>query len=127
MPRDVAYLTRLSSLALALLVPWPLLAQGQAASAQAQYLEDLRACEQLSPLYDQEACRKEARHAFAEAQRGRLDDPKDLPYQRNAEARCNVFVGQERADCIDRLHAPTRTDGSVKEGGVLRERTTPAP
>ena len=36
---------------------------------QQQYEQDLQACEALSPLHDQEACRLEARNALIEARK----------------------------------------------------------
>ena len=98
-----------------------------ALSPEQQYQQDMRACDAMSPLQDQEACRTEARNALAEARKGQLQDPTNVPYRHNARERCDVFTGQDRADCLARIQAPTREQGSVEEGGVLRERITILP
>lgn len=92
-----------------------------------QYQQDLQACEALSPLHDQEACRTEARHVWLEARKGQLRDPAQTPYRSNAIERCDVFTGQDRQDCLARIQMPSAEIGSVEEGGVLRERITVLP
>jgi hypothetical protein len=98
-----------------------------ALSPEQQYQQDMRACEVMSPLQDQDACRTEARNALAEARKGQLEDPSHSSYRHNARERCDVFIGQDRADCLARIQSPTREQGSVEEGGVLRERITILP
>lgn len=98
-----------------------------ALSPEQQYQQDMRACERMSPLQDSDACRTEARNALAEARKGQLQDPANVPYRHNARERCDVFTGQDRRDCLARIQTPTREQGSVEEGGVLRERITILP
>ena len=81
----------------------------------------------MNPMQDQEACREEARHALAQARKGQLNDANNVPYRANAQARCDGFVGQDLADCLDRLKMPNVEEGSVEEGAVLRERITILP
>ena len=109
----------------------PIGAQAQASrfalTPQQQYEQDLQACEALSPLHDQEACRLEARNALIEARKGLLSDTANTPYRQNAQSRCDVFVGADRETCLKRALSPTREEGSVEQGGVLRESVTIVP
>lgn len=98
-----------------------------ALTPEQQFQQDMQACDALSPLFDQDACRTEARHALAEARKGQLRDPGQTPYKQNATERCDVFTGSDRQDCLDRICMPSKEEGSVEDGGVLRERITILP
>ena len=90
------------------------------ADAEGRYRQDMSVCN--SGLSHQAAgtCRTEAHNALAEAKRGRLNDESDQ-YSRNAVRRCAAFQGDERTACEARVFNPSRVDGSVAGGGLLRE------
>ena len=70
--------------------------------------------------------RSEASNALAEARRGGLNDaPGD--YDRNAVQRCAEFQGDDRIACEARVRNPSRLEGSVEGGGLLREAVTVTP
>ena len=52
--------------------------------------------------------------------RGGLSDAPDQ-YQRNAVLRCAEFQGTERSACEARVFNPSRVEGSVEAGGIVRE------
>lgn len=95
--------------------------------AQARYKEDMAACASVTDNDALKTCRLEARNALAEAKRNRLDDTSDSEYSKNLSQRCDVHTGDERAACEARMHGEGRTDGSVTEGGILREIVRPMP
>lgn len=97
------------------------------AEAQARYRQDLAACDSGTSAQTQETCRLEARNALAEARRGRLGDalgPEQ--YQANALQRCAVHQGDDRVACEARMRGAGSVEGSVGQGGLLRELVTPA-
>jgi hypothetical protein len=93
-----------------------------AADAQARYRQDMAFCNSGQSSQSLETCRTEARNAFAEARRGGLTDTPDQ-YTRNAVQRCAQFQGEERIACDARVLNPSRIEGSVEAGGILREGT----
>jgi hypothetical protein len=96
------------------------------AEAQARYREDMAVCASGQSNQPASVCRTEARNALAEAQRGGLIDvPSE--YARNAVVRCAEFQGDDRSACEARVRNPTRLDGSVEGGGLLRETVTVTP
>ena len=91
------------------------------ADAQARYRQDMAVCDSGQSNQDLKACRTEARNAMAEAKRGGLTDAASDQYARNAVRRCAEFQGDERAACEARVFNPSRVDGSVGGGGLVRE------
>lgn len=93
---------------------------GASAGAQARYREDMAFCDSGQSSQSLATCRTEARNAFAEAKR---HDLKDAPgqYEGNALQRCAGFEVNDRADCEDRVHGLTRSEGSVEGGAIVRE------
>lgn len=94
--------------------------------AQARYRQDMAVCNSGQSNQDQATCRLEARNALAAAKRGELRDaPGD--YQNNARLRCAAHQGSDRSDCEARMAGQGKIDGSIADGGVLREITSIVP
>nr|WP_295773312.1 hypothetical protein [Rhodoferax sp.] len=91
------------------------------ADAQARYRQDMAACDSGQSNQPQNVCRTEARNALAEAKRGGLTDAASDQYARNAIRRCAEFQGDDRTACEARVFNPSRVDGSVGGGGLVRE------
>ena len=101
---------------------------GASADAQARYKEDRAACMSGQSGQERETCLKEAGAALAEARRGNLSEGESRPELRsNRMDRCKVLSGDERTDCIARMRGEGTVEGSVKGGGVLREKVTIVP
>ncbi len=96
------------------------------AEAQARYRADMAVCASGQSNQPVNVCRTEARNALAEARRGGLNDAPS-EYARNAVLRCEEFLGDDRTACEARVRNPTRLEGSVEGGGVLRETVTVTP
>lgn len=91
------------------------------ADAQARYQQEMAFCNSGKSSQDLNTCRTEARNALAEAKRGGLNDDAPDQYNRNAVRRCTQFQGDDRTACEARVLNPSRVDGSVAGGGILRE------
>ncbi len=90
------------------------------ADAQARFRAEMAQCNSGQSSQPVNVCRTEARNALAESRRGGLTDASDQ-YTRNAVLRCAEFQGAERSACEDRVFSPSRVEGSVDGGGILRE------
>lgn len=90
------------------------------ADAQARFRQEMAVCNSGQSHQDVRVCRTEARNALAEAKRGGLGDAPNQ-YSRNAAQRCAEFQGDERTACEARVFNPSRVDGSVTGGGLVRE------
>lgn len=99
---------------------------GDAATAQARYRQDMAVCNSGQSNQDRTTCRQEASHALAEARRGGLNDAPGQ-YQQNAVQRCAAHKDDDRRACEARMMAPAGVDGSVSEGGIMRESITVTP
>ena len=97
------------------------------ADAQARYKAEMAACAGLSDKEESQTCRLEARNALAEAKRKDLDAAPLSTLQSNQSQRCEVHAGDERAACEARMRGEGHTEGSVREGGILREIVRPEP
>lgn len=90
--------------------------------AQERYRQEMGVCNNGQSHQDVKTCRTEARNALAEARRGGLSSgAASDQYNRNALQRCAEFQGEERTACEARIFSPSRVDGSVTGGGLLRE------
>lgn len=89
--------------------------------AQVRYRQDMAVCDSGQSNQPLNVCRTEARNALADAKRGGLTDAASDQYARNAVRRCAEFQGDDRAACEARVFNPSRVDGSVGGGGLLRE------
>jgi len=94
--------------------------------AQARYREDMAVCNSGQSNQTQATCRKEARNSLAAAKRGDLSDTPNL-YQQNALQRCAAHQGADRSDCEARMNGRGKVEGSVANGGILRESVTIVP
>ena len=90
------------------------------ADAQARFRAEMAQCNSGQSSQPLNVCRNEARNALAESRRGGLSDAPDQ-YQRNAVLRCAEFQGAERSACEARVFNPSRVEGSVEAGGIVRE------
>lgn len=97
------------------------------ADAQARYQQDMAVCDSGRSNQPVNVCRTEARNALAEAKRGGLTDAAADQYARNAVRRCAEFQGDDRAACEARVFNPSRVDGSVGGGGLVRESVVTVP
>ena len=91
------------------------------ADAQERYRQEMAVCNSGQSHQDVKICRTEARNALAEAKRGGLAEAAPNQYSRNAVQRCSEFQGDERTACEARVFNPSRVDGSVSGGGLVRE------
>ena len=91
------------------------------ADAQARYRQEMAVCNSGQSNQPLNICRTEARNALAEAKRGGLTDAAQDQYTRNAVNRCKEFQGDDRSACEARVLSPSRVDGSVGGGGLVRE------
>lgn len=97
------------------------------ADAQARYRQDMARCDSGQSSQDLATCRLEARNAWAEARRGRLEDASPGQLQQDALKRCDVHHGDDHAACLARMRGKGRVEGSVEGGGILREIVTVVP
>lgn len=97
-----------------------------AAEAQARYRQDMAICNSGQSNQDRATCRREARNALAAAKRGELNGDSS-EYQHNAMQRCAAHQGADRSDCEARMRGQGSVEGSVADGGILRESVTTIP
>jgi hypothetical protein len=91
--------------------------------ASGSYQQEVQACMSGKTQQDQATCLKEARNAQADKKRGLLDNA-GARFEANAQARCDVLTGEDKAACQARMMGYGSTEGSVAGGGVLRELET---
>lgn len=89
--------------------------------SSATYSSDVAFCKSGQSQQDYATCMREA--GAAKQQRGQLQARDDNAGQlaMNAERRCDVQQGEDKAACMARVEAPTSVQGSVAGGGLLRE------
>ena len=95
--------------------------------ATERFKAELALCGTWRSNQDEATCRLEATHAFAEAKQKKLEDAATTSYEKNAQARCKALRGDEEDACILRMQGEGRVQGSVSEGGILREIVRPLP
>ena len=84
------------------------------------FKSEMAACKSGKTAETQKICMTEARNAEAARRAGKLVVGGD--YAANALKRCDVFKDNiDRDACRARLTDPTKIDGSVAGGGILRE------
>src|SRR5512141_2332301 len=101
-------------------------AGGKLSDAQARCRQDRAACMSGQSWEDRATCLREAGAALQEAKRGRLRDDPDV-YEQNRLLRCDRLKGEDRQDCIRRMHGEGTVKGSVESGGTYRELRTTVP
>ena len=97
--------------------------QGSVASAKARYEQERARCQSGQSGQDLKTCLREAGAALQENRQGNLDDH-DARYTRNALERCKPLPADEAKDCRDRVLGQGTVSGSVKGGGLYREKVT---
>lgn len=98
-------------------------AEMSSAEAQARYQQERARCISGESGQDYATCLREAGAALQAARRGQLDDA-DATYRSNALERCKALPPDEAKDCRDRMRGQGTSSGSVKGGGIYREKTT---
>lgn len=98
---------------------------GDSDNAAANYKNEMAACRNESPKSMRAACIAEAKKTLSDYRRGTESYQQTL--QSNALQRCNALEGDNRRDCESRLRGEGNADGSVAEGGILRETVTVVP
>lgn len=87
---------------------------------EARYQSERAACENAQLTQDRAACLRDAAAARDAARRGQLETTQG-GYDRNALARCEALPVEERDACARRVRGEGVTQGSVGEGGIIRE------
>ncbi|MBA3771799.1 MAG: hypothetical protein H0X13_04745 [Ramlibacter sp.] len=88
--------------------------------ASGSFQQEVNACMTGKTQQDRDTCLTEARNAQSDKKRGVLDNA-GAKFETNADARCDVLAGEEKAACQARVAGRGNTTGSVAGGGVLRE------
>jgi len=123
--RNRAQLAGLSMAAAALLCSPFVSAEQGSAAAKARYEQERSRCLSGQSGQDVSTCLREAGAALQAARQGQLDD-QDARYTRNALERCKPLPPDDAKDCRDRVlgQGAVSATGSVKGGGLLREKVT---
>ncbi len=128
--RRPSLLTRVPPVLAALLLAAAASAPAQAASARdidTVYRQDRAACLDNRQAADRSACLKEAGAARAEARRQTLDNGESPAQLRaNALLRCARVPAADRPECERLALGEGTRSGSVAEGAVVKQITTPA-
>jgi hypothetical protein len=113
-----------AGIALALLASAALAAPPRS-EAQLRYQQERAACFDGTSNQDRATCLKEAGAALQESKRGALDSG-GRSLEQNQLARCSGLPAGDRGECEMRILAGS-TSGSARDGGILRELTSPVP
>jgi hypothetical protein len=97
--------------------------EGGATAAKARYEQERSRCLSGQSGQDLKTCLREAGAALQASRQGQLDD-RDARYTRNALERCKPLPADDAKDCRDRVLGQGTVSGSVKGGGLYREKTT---
>ena len=92
--------------------------------AQRQFQQERAYCMSGHSQQDRATCLKEADNAYAEARRGALGNTGSANFSQNAVERCKAQPPADQDACVQRIMGAGSTEGSVKEGGLLRETET---
>ncbi len=96
-------------------------------SDNSDYQQQVAACKNGSSSEDRATCLREAGAARQAAAKGNLTDPGAAQLKENAMKRCEGLPQSDRIDCEKRVNGQGRVEGSVAEGGILRETVTIVP
>jgi hypothetical protein len=91
--------------------------------AQLRYQQDRAKCLRGETNQDRATCLKEAGAALQDSKNRTASGKGELA--RNRVKRCENLPAGERDECLARMNEGT-TSGSARQGGVLRELTSPA-
>lgn len=89
---------------------------------QAANEKEIQDCEKIGVEEDRLLCLKEARASQAMNQQEK--GPSVQTLERNAMLRCDKLTGQDKASCQARMLGYGKAEGSVAEGGIIREINT---
>jgi hypothetical protein len=93
-------------------------------AARVRFEREQARCMSGQSQQDRASCLKEARNAYAEARRGRLDNGQQAAHDANATQRCERLPADQKADCVARMRGEGTVSGSVEGGGLYREKVT---
>lgn len=99
-------------------------AAGDTKAVDKRFKQESVACIQMKDRAAEQACKKEAQAARAEAKNDHLAK-NDADFAANAQARCKGLPQPEQQNCLARMQGAGVQSGSVAGGGVLRELTVP--
>ena len=94
-------------------------------NAMVNYKNEMTACNSEVSKNTRKGCVLEAKKTLDAYQRGSENYEQQL--QENAIQRCRVLKEDDRRDCESRMRGAGSADGSVAEGGILRETVTVVP
>ena len=83
----------------------------------------MAACNSGKSQQNRVTCITEVKNANAAKRAGKLDN-NGGQFSANALKRCDVFKGDDQAACKARIDGDVKIQGSVAEGGVIRELET---
>ncbi|NMM10386.1 MAG: hypothetical protein HHJ16_08940 [Polaromonas sp.] len=84
---------------------------------------EMAACNSGKTQQNRATCITEVKNANAAKRAGKLDN-NGGQFSANALKRCDVFKGDDQAACKARIDGDVKIQGSVAEGGVIRELET---
>ena len=84
---------------------------------------EMAACNSGKSQQNRVTCITEVKNANAAKREGKLDN-NGGQFSANALKRCDVFKGDDQAACKARIDGDVKIQGSVAEGGVIRELET---
>ena len=95
-----------------------------AGTPEDNYRKERADCMNGHTQQDRPTCLKEASAALVEARRGNLTTPPADVLAANAAKRCEVQPPKDRGDCERLMRGEGSREGSVAQGGVIREIST---
>lgn len=95
-----------------------------AGTPEDNYRKERADCMNGHTQQDRPTCLKEASAALVEARRGNLTSPSADVLAANAVKRCEVQPPKDRADCERMMRGEGSREGTVAQGGVIREIST---
>lgn len=93
--------------------------------AQLRYQQERAVCLSGQSNQDRATCLQEAGAALGEARRNNLGTANADEFGRNRMIRCNALPAADQDACARRMQGGGTTTGSVQQGGLLREVSTP--
>jgi hypothetical protein len=99
-------------------------AAGKSTQAQQDYQQERARCLRGDSGQERATCLKEAGAAYEEARRNRLGQAPGADLARNATQRCDAQAPADREACVQRILGAGTTEGSVKDGGLIRRSET---
>jgi hypothetical protein len=92
------------------------------AGIEAQYKREVARCNSGQTDEGRATCLREAGAARQQALQGGLDNQPgvDQNYHQNSLDRCRLVPAEQQAACMNMMQDPSKTEGSVGSGGMLR-------